>query len=153
MLLQHPLKELSPPKSHFTIFWIKQFQNIPYTTSFSFGSRSIINNLCSHKTYCINWDLLTLCTTMLKKNKPFFWDYPTMETATLIVVSISCLLVSFTDYALNTIFKQPSNKLKDIFEEHKNYLTLNKTCLSNTPQSFLWWRNKKVYFINNHLIK
>jgi hypothetical protein len=32
-------------------------------------------------------------------------------------------------------------------------LTLNKTCLSNTPQSFLWWRNEKVYFINNHLIK
>nr|YP_009558854.1 photosystem II protein N [Corallorhiza striata var. striata]AFM83383.1 photosystem II protein N [Corallorhiza striata var. vreelandii]QBA90807.1 photosystem II protein N [Corallorhiza striata var. striata]QBA91094.1 photosystem II protein N [Corallorhiza striata var. striata] len=41
-----------------------------------------------------------------------------METATLVAISISVLLVSFTRYALYTAFGQPSQKLRDPFEEH-----------------------------------
>nr|YP_009435517.1 photosystem II protein N [Lobelia sonderiana]ATG25518.1 photosystem II protein N [Lobelia sonderiana] len=41
-----------------------------------------------------------------------------METATLVAVFLSGLLVSFTGYALYTAFGQPSHKLRDPFEEH-----------------------------------
>nr|YP_009668676.1 photosystem II protein N [Adenia mannii]YP_010550745.1 photosystem II protein N [Sonerila obliqua]QCW93462.1 photosystem II protein N [Adenia mannii]UTM92890.1 photosystem II protein N [Sonerila obliqua] len=41
-----------------------------------------------------------------------------METATLVAISISGLLVSFTGYALYTSFGQPSQQLRDPFEEH-----------------------------------
>ncbi|KXG36132.1 hypothetical protein SORBI_3002G288600 [Sorghum bicolor] len=41
-----------------------------------------------------------------------------METATLVAISISGLLVSFTGYALYTAFGQPSQQLRDPFEEH-----------------------------------
>ncbi|KAK8926152.1 Protein PsbN [Platanthera zijinensis] len=44
-----------------------------------------------------------------------------METATLVAISISGLLVSFTGYALYTAFGQPSQKLRDPFEEHGDY--------------------------------
>jgi PsbN protein len=62
-----------------------------------------------------------LCTIILiKKNKPFFWDYLKMETATLVAIFISCSLVSFTGYALYTAFGQPSKDLRDPFEEHED---------------------------------
>lgn len=41
-----------------------------------------------------------------------------METATLVAIFISGLLVSFTGYALYTAFGQPSQQLRDPFEEH-----------------------------------
>uniref|UniRef100_A0A9E7BXD8 Protein PsbN n=9 Tax=Mesangiospermae TaxID=1437183 RepID=A0A9E7BXD8_9ROSI len=41
-----------------------------------------------------------------------------METATLVAISISGLLVSFTGYALYIAFGQPSQQLRDPFEEH-----------------------------------
>nr|YP_009318910.1 photosystem II protein N [Eriocnema fulva]APA18041.1 photosystem II protein N [Eriocnema fulva] len=41
-----------------------------------------------------------------------------MKTATLVAISISGLLVSFTGYALYTAFGQPSQQLRDPFEEH-----------------------------------
>nr|AYP34892.1 photosystem II protein N [Siphonochilus kirkii] len=41
-----------------------------------------------------------------------------MEIATLITIFISGLLVSFTGYALYTAFGQPSQQLRDPFEEH-----------------------------------
>ena len=44
--------------------------------------------------------------------------YRIMETATLIAISISGLIVSFTGYALYTAFGQPSQQLRDPFEEH-----------------------------------
>ncbi|KAL7102045.1 hypothetical protein ACP275_08G095200 [Erythranthe tilingii] len=40
-----------------------------------------------------------------------------METTTLVAIFISSLLVSFTRYAL-TAFGQPSQQLRDAFEEH-----------------------------------
>jgi len=43
-----------------------------------------------------------------------------METATLVVIFISCLLISFTGYALYTAFGQPSKELRDPFEEHED---------------------------------
>jgi len=48
----------------------------------------------------------------------FFSYYIIMETATLVAISISGLLVSFTGYALYTAFGQPSQQLRDPFEEH-----------------------------------
>ncbi|KAG6382262.1 hypothetical protein SASPL_158062 [Salvia splendens] len=44
--------------------------------------------------------------------------YIIMETATLVAIFISGLLVSFTGYALYTAFGQPSQQLRDPFEEH-----------------------------------
>ncbi|KAK4584615.1 hypothetical protein RGQ29_022372 [Quercus rubra] len=41
-----------------------------------------------------------------------------METATLVAISIFGLLVSFTGYTLYTTFGQPSQQLRDPFEEH-----------------------------------
>ncbi|KAF5805493.1 putative photosystem II PsbN [Helianthus annuus] len=38
-----------------------------------------------------------------------------METATLVAIFISGLLVSFTGYALYTAFGQPSQQLRDPF--------------------------------------
>jgi PsbN protein len=64
--------------------------------------------------------LLTLCTIILIENKPFFWNYLKMETATLVAIFISCSLVSFTGYALYTAFGQPSKELRDPFEEHED---------------------------------
>nr|AAQ03782.1 photosystem II N protein [Bestia longipes] len=67
--------------------------------------------------------MLTLCTIILIeliKNKPFFWNYLKMETATLVTIFISCSLVSFTGYALYTAFGQPSKELRDPFEEHED---------------------------------
>jgi PsbN protein len=64
--------------------------------------------------------LLTLCTIILIKNKPLFWNYLKMETATLVAIFISCLLISFTGYALYTAFGQPSKELRDPFEEHED---------------------------------
>nr|YP_010901675.1 photosystem II protein N [Barbella flagellifera]AAQ03620.1 photosystem II N protein [Aerobryidium filamentosum]AAQ03668.1 photosystem II N protein [Barbellopsis trichophora]AAQ03704.1 photosystem II N protein [Duthiella wallichii]AAQ03725.1 photosystem II N protein [Sinskea phaea]AAQ03728.1 photosystem II N protein [Pseudospiridentopsis horrida]AAQ03770.1 photosystem II N protein [Trachycladiella aurea]AAQ03785.1 photosystem II N protein [Neobarbella comes]AAQ03803.1 photosystem II N pro len=67
--------------------------------------------------------MLTLCTIILIeliKNKPFFWNYLKMETATLVAIFISCSLVSFTGYALYTAFGQPSKELRDPFEEHED---------------------------------
>jgi PsbN protein len=43
-----------------------------------------------------------------------------METATLVVIFISSLLVSFTGYALYTAFGKPSKELRDPFEEHED---------------------------------
>jgi PsbN protein len=43
-----------------------------------------------------------------------------METGILIVIFISCLLISFTGYAVYTAFGQPSQKLRDPFEEHED---------------------------------
>nr|AAQ03842.1 photosystem II N protein [Trachypodopsis serrulata]AAQ03938.1 photosystem II N protein [Eurhynchium savatieri]ABO10392.1 photosystem II N protein [Bryhnia trichomitria] len=67
--------------------------------------------------------MLTLCTIILIeliKNKPFFWNYLKMETATLVAIFISCSPVSFTGYALYTAFGQPSKELRDPFEEHED---------------------------------
>jgi PsbN protein len=61
-----------------------------------------------------------LYTIILIKNKPFFWNYLKMETATLVAIFISCSLVSFTGYALYTAFGQPSKELRDPFEEHED---------------------------------
>nr|ADD30414.1 photosystem II protein N [Phoradendron leucarpum] len=41
-----------------------------------------------------------------------------MQTATLVAISISGLLVSFTGYAFYIAFGQPSQHLIDPFEEH-----------------------------------
>ncbi|KAJ0734919.1 putative photosystem II PsbN [Helianthus annuus] len=41
-----------------------------------------------------------------------------MKTATLVAICISGLLVSFTGYALYIAFGQPSQQLRDPFEEH-----------------------------------
>nr|YP_009403507.1 photosystem II protein N [Downingia elegans]ASA34699.1 photosystem II protein N [Downingia elegans] len=41
-----------------------------------------------------------------------------METAILVAVFLSGLLVSFTGYALYTAFGHPSQQLRDPFEEH-----------------------------------
>nr|AII85148.1 photosystem II subunit N [Clandarium xiphophyllum] len=43
-----------------------------------------------------------------------------METATFVAISISCPLISFTGYALYTAFGNPSNELRDPFEEHED---------------------------------
>nr|AEP82399.1 PsbN [Radula voluta]AHZ12512.1 PsbN [Radula allamanoi]AHZ12308.1 PsbN [Radula voluta]AHZ12377.1 PsbN [Radula voluta]AHZ12386.1 PsbN [Radula voluta] len=43
-----------------------------------------------------------------------------MENATFIAIFISCLLISFTGYALYTAFGKPSNDLRDPFEEHED---------------------------------
>ncbi|KAB2011946.1 hypothetical protein ERO13_D09G048400v2 [Gossypium hirsutum] len=43
-----------------------------------------------------------------------------MKTATLVAISISVLLVSFTGYALYTAFRLPSQQLRDPFEEHED---------------------------------
>nr|QYB21111.1 photosystem II protein N [Austrotaxus spicata] len=43
-----------------------------------------------------------------------------METANLVAISISRLLVSFTGYALYTAFGEPSEQLRDPFEEHED---------------------------------
>ncbi len=41
-----------------------------------------------------------------------------METATLVAIFLSGFLVSFTGYAVYTAFGQPSQQLRDPFEEH-----------------------------------
>ncbi|PHT66323.1 Protein PsbN [Capsicum annuum] len=41
-----------------------------------------------------------------------------MKTATLVTIFISGLLVSFTGFGLYTLFGQPSQQLRDPFEEH-----------------------------------
>nr|AAQ03650.1 photosystem II N protein [Unclejackia longisetula] len=64
--------------------------------------------------------LYTIILIKLIKNKPFFWNYLKMETATLVAIFISCSLVSFTSYALYTAFGQPSKELRDPFEEHED---------------------------------
>nr|AII83918.1 PsbN [Blepharidophyllum vertebrale] len=43
-----------------------------------------------------------------------------METATFVAIFISCPLISFTGYALYTAFGDPSNELRDPFEEHED---------------------------------
>jgi PsbN protein len=43
-----------------------------------------------------------------------------METATLVAIFVSSLLVSFTGYALYTAFGQPAKDLRDPFEEHED---------------------------------
>nr|NP_683794.1 photosystem II protein N [Chaetosphaeridium globosum]Q8M9Z2.1 RecName: Full=Protein PsbN [Chaetosphaeridium globosum]AAM96550.1 N protein of photosystem II [Chaetosphaeridium globosum] len=43
-----------------------------------------------------------------------------METGILVVIFISCLLVSFTGYTIYTAFGQPSKQLRDPFEEHED---------------------------------
>ena len=41
------------------------------------------------------------------------YNYIIMETATLVAIFLSGLLVSFTGYALYTAFGQPSQQLRD----------------------------------------
>ena len=48
-----------------------------------------------------------------------------METATLVAIFLSGLLVSFTGYALYTAFGQPSQQLRDPFEEQGEDLYFN----------------------------
>nr|YP_009490512.1 photosystem II protein N [Cibotium barometz]YP_010878750.1 photosystem biogenesis factor 1 [Cibotium cumingii]WHE38205.1 photosystem biogenesis factor 1 [Cibotium sinoburmaense]AWH62730.1 photosystem II protein N [Cibotium barometz]WHE37943.1 photosystem biogenesis factor 1 [Cibotium barometz]WHE38030.1 photosystem biogenesis factor 1 [Cibotium barometz]WHE38118.1 photosystem biogenesis factor 1 [Cibotium barometz] len=43
-----------------------------------------------------------------------------METATSVAISISCSPVSFTGHASYTAFGQPSEELRDPFEEHED---------------------------------
>nr|ATL58137.1 photosystem II protein N [Azolla mexicana]ATL58250.1 photosystem II protein N [Azolla microphylla]ATL58497.1 photosystem II protein N [Azolla caroliniana]ATL58587.1 photosystem II protein N [Azolla caroliniana] len=43
-----------------------------------------------------------------------------METATSVAIFTSCSLVSFTGHALYTAFGQPSEELRDPFEEHED---------------------------------
>jgi PsbN protein len=43
-----------------------------------------------------------------------------METATLVTISISFLLVRFTGYSLYTAFGQPSEQLRDPFKDHED---------------------------------
>nr|YP_010760164.1 photosystem II protein N [Cuscuta vandevenderi]WEY30098.1 photosystem II protein N [Cuscuta vandevenderi] len=45
-----------------------------------------------------------------------------MELATLVTLFLSGLLMSFTGYALYTAFGQPSQQLRDPFEEHGDEL-------------------------------
>jgi len=45
-----------------------------------------------------------------------------METSTLVVIPISCLLASFTTYAFYTTFGQSYREFRDPFEEHKNQI-------------------------------
>jgi len=43
-----------------------------------------------------------------------------METANLLAIFVSTLLISFTSYALYTAFGEPSQELRDPFEEHED---------------------------------
>jgi PsbN protein len=43
-----------------------------------------------------------------------------METANLLAIFVSTLLISFTSYALYTAFGEPSQQLRDPFEEHED---------------------------------
>jgi PsbN protein len=43
-----------------------------------------------------------------------------METATIISIFVSCLLLSLTGYSLYTAFGEPSSDLRDPFEEHED---------------------------------
>jgi PsbN protein len=43
-----------------------------------------------------------------------------METAVLVTIFLSCLLVSFTGYVLYTAFGEPAKDLRDPFEEHED---------------------------------
>nr|QXT44821.1 photosystem II protein N [Nitellopsis obtusa] len=43
-----------------------------------------------------------------------------METAVLVTIFISSLLISVTGYALYTAFGKPSKELRDPFEEHED---------------------------------
>ncbi|KAM1152114.1 hypothetical protein ACFX15_034110 [Malus domestica] len=43
-----------------------------------------------------------------------------METVTLVAIFLSGLLVSFIGYALYIAFGQPSQQLRDPFEEHED---------------------------------
>jgi PsbN protein len=43
-----------------------------------------------------------------------------METATLVTISIYCLLVIFTGYALYMAFGKPYEQLRDPFEDHED---------------------------------
>nr|YP_010760283.1 photosystem II protein N [Cuscuta volcanica]WEY30266.1 photosystem II protein N [Cuscuta volcanica] len=45
-----------------------------------------------------------------------------MELAILVTLFLWGLLMSFTGYALYTAFAQPSQQLRDPFEEHRNKL-------------------------------
>nr|YP_009673803.1 photosystem II protein N [Cuscuta chapalana]QDF46520.1 photosystem II protein N [Cuscuta chapalana] len=45
-----------------------------------------------------------------------------MELATLVTLFLSGLLLSFTGYVLYTAFGQPSQKLRDPFDERGNEL-------------------------------
>nr|YP_002519981.1 photosystem II protein N [Ephedra equisetina]YP_009231449.1 photosystem II protein N [Ephedra foeminea]YP_009694740.1 photosystem II protein N [Ephedra intermedia]YP_009694813.1 photosystem II protein N [Ephedra sinica]YP_010048947.1 photosystem II protein N [Ephedra monosperma]YP_010207360.1 photosystem biogenesis factor 1 [Ephedra przewalskii]YP_010451867.1 photosystem II protein N [Ephedra alata]YP_010451934.1 photosystem II protein N [Ephedra altissima]YP_010452001.1 photosystem II p len=43
-----------------------------------------------------------------------------METANLVAIFVSCLLVSLTGYALYTSFGRPSEGLIDPFDNHED---------------------------------
>jgi PsbN protein len=43
-----------------------------------------------------------------------------MEIATLVTIFVSCLLVSFSGYALYTAFEKPYEQLRDPFEDYKD---------------------------------
>lgn len=66
-------------------------------------------NICIEKTFIIGRTDITLLTNL-----------NVMETATLVALFVSCLLISFTGYALYTAFGQPSKDLRDPFEEHED---------------------------------
>ncbi|KAL2922437.1 Protein PsbN [Bienertia sinuspersici] len=68
-----------------------------------------------------------------------------METATLVAIFISGLLVSFTGYALYTAFGQPSQQLRDPFEN-------TETSRSNEPSLFMGRLVTSIEIMKNHFI-
>jgi len=68
----------------------------------------------------LSCDLLTFCTIIYIVNLFFWRNCLKMETAALVTIFLSCLLVSFTGYALYTAFGEPSKELRDPFEEHED---------------------------------
>ncbi|AES66139.1 photosystem II reaction center protein N [Medicago truncatula] len=71
-----------------------------------------------------------------------------METATLIAMFISGLIVSFTGYALYTAFGQPSQQLRDPFEEHGDYTLMVGVSSLKMNNRRISWLNLDLTYCN-----
>ena len=57
---------------------------------------------------------------MLYNNKMLTYNINNMETATIIVIFVSSLLLGITTYSIYTAFGPTSKNLRDPFEEHED---------------------------------
>ena len=57
---------------------------------------------------------------MLYNNKKLYLKLYNMETATIIVIFVSSLLLGITTYSIYTAFGPTSKNLRDPFEEHED---------------------------------
>ena len=57
---------------------------------------------------------------MLYNNKKLYLELYNMETATIIVIFVSSLLLGITTYSIYTAFGPTSKNLRDPFEEHED---------------------------------